>query len=326
MLFIHIGMPKTGTTTLQRILSNNKNKLSRRNFIYPALWRDDENIAHHGIGKALKSYDKNTTTELTDFLRYHRDKDIILSTESFSNLLTYNDYPFFYNFLITCSQIMPVKIICALRRIDSFIESMCLHDSKIFGWRYLQGVSQPSRENVIGEYIKRRFNWIEIFFSKLRQLDLSTEACSLVTIPLEDDIVRTILKLIGIEGIIDNDVKLLRENAHLGFKAQCFFAHFDDFAACMKNKITSKGELINKFESRQFEFSNEIYNYHIFDFYQRLCLHEFALHKSLQYNLMVYYNTYSHDEIPQWQVNNIMNTDIITGADLAKLSRYIGLS
>jgi len=48
-IFLHIGVPKTGTTALQAALANSRKDLAKQNVIYPSQWRN----AHHRAAWAV---------------------------------------------------------------------------------------------------------------------------------------------------------------------------------------------------------------------------------------------------------------------------------
>lgn len=52
-IFIHIGRHKTGTTTLQKILSNKENELLKSGILYPTVGRDPEKGFHHRVFAGL---------------------------------------------------------------------------------------------------------------------------------------------------------------------------------------------------------------------------------------------------------------------------------
>ena len=126
-LYIHIGLPKTGTSAIQKFLLENSEVLSQKfNICYPSvgLWKDG---SHHNLafsmvdtayGKA-KSHEKQK--EILDELENEIEKsgcsNIVLSSECFH--LYKNDY-----FIERVKRKYNVKIICYLRRQDEYLESI----------------------------------------------------------------------------------------------------------------------------------------------------------------------------------------------------------
>lgn len=83
-LYVHVGIPKTGTSAIQRVLANNRHQLAGFGYIYPGTgenhWplveglRDKEHILTNGMVQ-------KTLAEIRDW-----DGDAILSCEGFSDM------------------------------------------------------------------------------------------------------------------------------------------------------------------------------------------------------------------------------------------------
>lgn len=88
-IFLHIGVPKTGTTALQAALTNSRKELSKQNVLYPSQWRN----AHHRAAWAVTERTwgwkgrGGTTTPIKYWNRLVKEtktnKKVILSSEFF---------------------------------------------------------------------------------------------------------------------------------------------------------------------------------------------------------------------------------------------------
>ena len=128
-LYIHIGTQKTGSTTLQTILSKNKQKLLKEGICYlgrfPKLARRIRTVAR---------FDEPLADELKSEIRYTVDSNLkkgvrtyVISNEKFSGdkMISYRNAGAVAETLKHAVKELPfnVKIIVYLRRQDTYIES-----------------------------------------------------------------------------------------------------------------------------------------------------------------------------------------------------------
>jgi hypothetical protein len=137
ILYLHIGMAKTGTSALQYFFDSNPDQLNEQGVIYPKTGQYDD-YSHHNIPFSLAknahkvalsragqvSLLNSLNEEIKDYPR------VLLSSECFPML---GNHDLFLEFL---SQ-YEVKIICYLRRQDLFVES-----------HYKQVVADPASPNL----------------------------------------------------------------------------------------------------------------------------------------------------------------------------------
>lgn len=137
--YIHIGTAKTGTTSLQKFLLQNRENFEQ--FFYPSL-SDDGNCYKLALG----SFKKNKFTNLTkqnnlqtqeekeifcqnlyknfnDDIKIHNAKDLIISSEHFSNSFDIEELKNFKNILCSFG-ITDFKIIVYIRDYPSFINAL----------------------------------------------------------------------------------------------------------------------------------------------------------------------------------------------------------
>jgi hypothetical protein len=79
MLFIHIGMHKAGSSSIQAFLHENAPRLAARGVIYPAMGLNGP--AHHGLGRALR--DGVILEEWAEIRRLAESGTVVLSSETF---------------------------------------------------------------------------------------------------------------------------------------------------------------------------------------------------------------------------------------------------
>jgi len=127
MLWLHIGMPKTGTTALQNYLYKHPDLLTRHGVHYMVTGRDRGTgeaklICHNSMAVDMnsnwKTAPKNQSTAFRDEYKAHADKHCVVSSEMFfgRDLAALNAHLF--EGLDT-----PVRIFVYLRRFDDFIEA-----------------------------------------------------------------------------------------------------------------------------------------------------------------------------------------------------------
>ncbi|MDP0928491.1 hypothetical protein Q0601_14995 [Paracoccus onubensis] len=128
MLWIHIGMPKAGSSSLQAYLNANGDLLSRHNIMYMKTGRHEEEerkvplVSHNTLAKQMRENWKNVEENL--FNRYlneyneNRSKECIISAEMF-----------FGHRLAPLKEKLtdhiddPINIVIYLRRFSDFLES-----------------------------------------------------------------------------------------------------------------------------------------------------------------------------------------------------------
>ena len=93
MLILHIGRHKTGTSSIQHFLHDNREELKARGVIYPR--PVGAAAAHHGIALALAASRDMTKYQL--FLKSLRplEQTVVLSSEGFQRLLARQANQFF---------------------------------------------------------------------------------------------------------------------------------------------------------------------------------------------------------------------------------------
>jgi hypothetical protein len=133
ILYIHIGMGKTGTTSLQHFFWNNRNQLAKDGVLYPEIGFEPSVRAHHVFGHLwggvdwktnlqVDSHDKDRILTELQTLFATTNKSVLISTEALLQVLVNIHQPFFHD-IDTYFDKSKIKIIVYLRRQDLHIQS-----------------------------------------------------------------------------------------------------------------------------------------------------------------------------------------------------------
>jgi len=137
-LILHIGQPKTGTTSIQRFCLNHRDHLLRQGVLYPDAGRHGPGQQHFAprflvsYGYKLPNHPysvesfKNSCTALAREIDKYNDRidTILISSEELSALPS-SAVVFLSDIF---SDVFDVSILLYLRRQDAMIESMCAQD------------------------------------------------------------------------------------------------------------------------------------------------------------------------------------------------------
>ena len=127
-IFLHIGLPKTGTSTLQNFLFENAAELKAQGALYPkGLWdvkRRHPELAHCFLPANRKRY-AHVWSEMHTIIQQADEEVIVLSSEAFSNLNA-------KALELLKKELSPyqVTLVAYLRRLDLWIESSYLQNIK----------------------------------------------------------------------------------------------------------------------------------------------------------------------------------------------------
>jgi hypothetical protein len=118
-VFLHIGMPRTATTSLQALLT----RAGRAGgILYPDIYKDAEGFGHHNLVHAISEDPNVVATELARF-----DSDVLISAEFLFNTLVRSRRPIFTAFLDALKNAgFEVTIVCGVRPISELAWSLYL--------------------------------------------------------------------------------------------------------------------------------------------------------------------------------------------------------
>lgn len=122
-LYLHIGMPKTGTSTIQGLLFDNRKTLERHGYFYPDATlggSSDYAYAHHNLAHAILENNNTPWQTLQAELAGNKRKRIILSSEVFSNCR----HPHFLQYIHEHLKHFSIKIVVYIRRQDELMQGL----------------------------------------------------------------------------------------------------------------------------------------------------------------------------------------------------------
>jgi hypothetical protein len=315
VLYLHIGLPRTGTTSLQRLLAENARGLERADYAYPSRWRDREGIGHHALGTAVLAGSEGSAVR-DDFLRYvssRGPRHVVVSTESLSNALNRDRFPLLYDLLLACSASDRVKVVVTMRRMDALLASSYLYTMK---WGRLSGLT-------VDQFIEYRFDWISELFEKLHELREAQGVCSLelVTVVEGSDSTGPVLDAFGIDRSLLGDAPPARLGRRLGLKAQAALSFRDEWAG-EPGLDVDLPKLLREFDSGAFEFRGETYDFDVLGSETRTLVHKHALRAATQCGVQEYIDAFFGSEIePRDRVT--VERSLISDADLDDLRAHL---
>lgn len=158
MITLHLGQPKIGTSVLQRALALKAEADDQ--FVYPTEFRHP-GPGHHALAKSLQEAGSFAKIEhkLRALLEDCSGRDVVFSSEQFSNTIGPRHRPVFDAMTQVCSEYDTLQGVLYLRRYDDFFNSMMLQTMRYGGYR-----CSPE------EYVFQRLNGIRTLFIALRNL------------------------------------------------------------------------------------------------------------------------------------------------------------
>ena len=208
-IYIHIGLYKTGSTTLQAFLQANQNNLLNYGYLYPRTGALGRFEAHHNLAWLLRN-PKNANPTLGTWKELHEEikaaniDNVIISSENFElNNQKINSLK---------SELEPyeVKIIVYLRRQDRRLESL-----------YTQRVKRGFYSDNILSFCEQKRNTSD-YYNFLKPWKQTFGISNIIVRPLEKNQIPNIchdfLKIIGVRNF-DDFIRVQNQNVKPGRKA-----------------------------------------------------------------------------------------------------------
>jgi hypothetical protein len=310
VLYLHIGLPRTGTTSLQAVLARSVPELARAAYLYPEEWRDHEDIAHHNLGIAVLEGESGseTTRRFLDYVLLNRAQHIVVSTEWLSNGLDRTRFPMLQAFLAACTERVSTTVVLMLRRMDDAVASMYLHETK---WG-------EQTDFDMDQYVMFRLTWIAELFEGLQRLRETSCVSSMAVIPYLDgfDSVVRVLAAMGLSDSGISTAQRARLGRRLGLKAHAALRYLDEWKVELGCPIRS--DVVGLFESGEFTFRDDADDYDILGYETRQFLHDHALQAAREHGIDPYLEAFADARIQQSERRTIARTLIAPG-DLADL-------
>ena len=168
VLVIHIGTLKTGTTSLQNFLFNNRDALKNEGWAYPT-FSEVKDVSLKKNGKLLLLSYLQKNDDLFDkcmqhILKYLRNFNVIISSEDFWFL---NDIETFFSKVI--KYYGNIKILAYIRRQDQYLESLYNQFIKSVTneTRNLESFIEYAEKNKLANYLDKLMKLESIFDNNL---------------------------------------------------------------------------------------------------------------------------------------------------------------
>jgi hypothetical protein len=317
-LYLHIGMPKTGTTSFQHVLQDGREALEAIDYVYPDRWLKGSPGGHHVLTDSMTrepEQGQSISREVRGYLRGHPGKTVILSAEGLASTVLESDTRgTFVRFVERCGTVAETTVVLALRRLDEFLASA-----------YLQ-VTKKGRGNgtlTPEQYLETRGNdWTDRLFSGVQAFREATTA-DLVLIPYHEgrDSLPELLRAVGIDGETAlRSATGKRVNRRLGLKAQAVFLLPDEALEVLG--IQRRRQLIDLFSSGRFEFRDEIYDYDVLGGELRREIQTRALKEARRCGIDEYADAFGEIEARSTPRARL-ESSLISAADLSDLARAV---
>ena len=262
ILYIHIGTHKTGTTSIQCFLNNNRNKLKRLGFSYPNLAKGNAINAYYFARRSVVSFDskkkdivvldKNMINDGLDKIKseFKQVDNIILSNE---NLWEHArpEWEDFWRMLKERADRdgYAIKIIVYLRRQDLYAESMYLQ----FGFSQIKWFDSweemLEHDNLwgAGVFNDDYGNALSVLGGVYGDENIIVRRYAKENL-VDRDSVRDLLTVLGIERDKWRELEFLqnRSNLSVSFDGVYLWSYFRDNVALAPYRLKSVRQYIKK--------------------------------------------------------------------------------
>jgi hypothetical protein len=260
-LYIHCGLPKTGTTSLQIFLASVREQLNAMDFDYPAICTNQEGYNHSNLTWQFSrhnNFDPEAGTS-GDLMRYFtspiRKSNVVISAQGLANCLinsTFNAR--IRKFLRRAVQSNDaVYLIFSFRTFWRYIESL-----------YLEQLQAGTLKRSLPAHIEARLLWFRQFFEQIAVLrDIVGENRVLAVDVDQSDSISAILALLKIdESKLGARPEIL--NARLGLKKAALL-YLYQFGSERPKSERTQHDILRFAQSmgRMTDLPDDIYDYHL---------------------------------------------------------------
>lgn len=291
MLIIHIGMPKTGTTSIQNIMHTNADLINNYFLIYPRQYCNSPfDFGHNTL--AQKLINNPFGEDADEFIRFLNKKEnkynnVIISAEWFTNGLANDLKEKFFKLLQRLAIFTDVCIIIFVRRFDSFIDSS-------FKLEIKNGTIQT--RDII-KYANERLVWFEQILKSLAELESSSFISSLRIIPYKkgtDSIKKITCELLLPPIATQSMIKIKDKNLTPGIKEMALYGfHIDRLSK--EIPFFDIDSFLFNMSQENISIPGDIYNYSLLSSQDRVYLHNFAINASHSVFRKGYYDHFCYE-------------------------------
>jgi len=282
---------------------------------YPSIHRDNEGLAHHLLARDLSAGWNHAAPRLAELDAYIASSpagQIILSSEAFTNCLQRRVCLDFMRLVELLGKRGSVSVVLALRRIDSFLESMYLHSTKV-------------GETTVGtsEYLEQRVHWTESFFAAVaavRNTGLLT-ALHLIKYERMPRFQGSILDLMGVgPGLQSRMPALDYRGEKLGLKGQVLLLHLGAVGERVGIPLERR-KVIRALEDGSLTFADDRKKYSVLSLSERRQLHRSALKAAAKAGLPEYETFFGQDD-PEEAEYGSLDMHVLTFRDLEQVTEW----
>lgn len=276
-LYIHCGLPKTGTTSIQTFLARTREGLESIGYDYPSVGLNPIGNAHHNLtldilkSPAFAPERGGVESFLRHLERPSRPANAIISSENFITCLTrlsQGDERFIEFVRATRARNDRVCLIFMFRRFSTFLESM-----------YLQKLKSGRPNSKIEDYTAECKQWLKSLFRSLSILNAEFGPENIVLIDLQrsgGDALPIFLSAVGISQSAF-ELPKARLNEKLGLKKASFLYRFQYVSEGVRNQRSAKDVLrAAKALTGLPDLPGEIFDYRIIPFEDANAIQEVA--------------------------------------------------
>ena len=201
-IILHIGTPKTATTTLQHLLHSNRKFLLENGYCYP--FSNENPPKHQWMVSSLKQYDSKTFLQNLEiaFTQTEEDTDtVILSSEGIFN--HWYDFPQeSKRFLNALQEVFDVEILLVLRDQVSFTKS---YYKQVLKNPQIKNIDSYGKDISLSQLLKDKWFLKHLdYFSFVQSCKSIFTQSNIEIFKYENDIMERILKYLNLDIKIEN--------------------------------------------------------------------------------------------------------------------------
>jgi hypothetical protein len=284
MLYLHCGLPKTGTTSLQAAFAGNRSGLAASGAVYPERWTQRDDPSHKLFAEDTP---EDAIGKLKEFLMARTGENVLLSSEALSIRAIRGEFhQILVRLIATARQAMPVRCIWTLRRFDDMVHSACLQ-------RMTHGLEAAPPDRI--EMLDPR-----PLFAVMRALEEAADETVYVGYGAGGEHQAEMLAAFGLSGTVAEAVLHYLENAprqRVGVSHKQAVALLDPDGLSERCGVDLDRSRLRELFQGAFRFEDDRHC-ELFSAEARRELHEKALASAREFDIQVYERLFADAEIP----------------------------